>query len=142
MEEALVKQKIKMIIESYIIKLNTNFVKKEDVSAFVDVIIVNTNSETGRDPFWEKSEKLLLESIMFYILEERVKSEIELSMVMDLLQMEELKVDELFIRMEKEKTNHIAVTQYNLFKIATIKMTKAVFISARLRLAALNELVF
>lgn len=126
------------------------YVKKEsDVLKLIANIIKNTNSETatGGDPFWEKSETALLQAIIFYILEEGLEEEKNFSTVMQLLLMAEVKeedenhisdLDRLFNKLRNKNPDHIAIKQYDTFKLAGGKTAKSILISAGVRFAVFS----
>lgn len=126
------------------------YVKKEsDVLKLIANLIKNTNSETatGGDGFWEKSETALLQAIIFYILEEGLEAEKNFSTVMQLLLMAEVKeenenhvsdLDKLFNKLRKKNPEHIAIKQYDTFKLAGAKTAKSILISAGVRLAVFS----
>ena len=128
------------------------YIKKEsDVLQLINNLIKNTGSG-GNDPFWEKAETMLLQAVFFYILEKGKPHEQNFAMALKLLQLAEPKEDDedhispfdkLFIGLEEEKPNHIAVKQYKNFKMAAGKTTKSILIAVASRLApfAINDLV-
>lgn len=127
-----------------------SYIKKDvDVLKLITNLIRNTNPEvaTGGDPFWEKAETALLQALIFLVLEEGDSTEKNFPMVMELLQMAEVKeedeeyiseLDVIFSELESEKPNHIAVKQYKLFKMAAGKTAKSILISVGVRLSAFS----
>ena len=123
------------------------YVKKdEDVLKLITNLVKNTNPEvaTGGDPFFDKAETALLQAIMFLIIEEGDMYEKNFPMVMNLLQTAEVKEDDenhiseldlLFEKLKERKPEHIAVKQYNIFKMAAGKTAKSILISVGVRLA-------
>lgn len=124
-----------------------NYITTEsDVLQLINNLIKNTGSGAGSsaDPFWEKAETSLLQAIFFYILEVGLEHEKNLSMVMMLLQLIEVKEDDedfmstfdyLFMNLAEEQPSHIAVQHYKNFKKAAGKTTKSILIAASSRLA-------
>lgn len=124
-----------------------NYITSEsEVLQFINNLIKNTGSSAGSsaDPFWEKAETLLLQAIMFYILEVGTKEEKTLAMIMHLLQLIEVEEDDektlstfdhLFLNLEKEKPSHIAVQNYKNFKKAAGKMTRTIIVAVATRLS-------
>lgn len=121
----------------------------EEVMSLIDTIILNTNGDkkTGGDPFWEKSEMLLLQAIFYYILEVGKEEEKNLSVVMELLSLIDVDLedtnyknvlDEMFLELEEEQPNHIAVTQYKTFKLAPPQTALSIAISVGARLSVFN----
>lgn len=132
-----------------------NYITSEsDVLQLINNLIKNTGSGAGSsaDPFWEKAETALLQAIFFYILEIGLPHEQNLAMVMQLLQLAEVKEDDedyistldyLFLNLAQNKPDHIAVKQYKIFKMAAGKTTKSILIAVSARLApfTISELV-
>ena len=122
----------------------------EDVIKLISNLIQNTTPKnaTQNDPFWEKSEIALDTALMLYLLHEAPPEEQTFEMLMFLIENaavveedEEMRmspVDELFLGLEEENPEHIAVKQYKVFKQAGAKTAKSILISAAVRLAAFN----
>lgn len=119
-----------------------------DVLKLIKVFIKNTNEgKNGGDPFWEKSETTLLLALFFYLYYEAPKTEQNLQMVMEMLDYAEVKEDDeefesdldtLFRKLEEENPEHIAVKQYNSYKVGAGKTLKSILISVKTRLAFLT----
>ncbi|WP_283684943.1 VirD4-like conjugal transfer protein, CD1115 family (plasmid) [Clostridium perfringens] len=120
----------------------------EDVLKMVDTLIKNTNKgKSGGDPFWEKAETTLLLALFFYLYYEAPKEEQNLPMVMEMIDYAEVKeedeefesdLDTLFKELEEENPHHIAVRQYNSYKVGAGKTLKSILISVKTRLAFLT----
>lgn len=121
---------------------------EEDVITLINTIIVNTSAgKKGGDPFWDNSEKLLLQAIFFYIMEVGSKEEKNMSMVLKLLSLIEVRDDEpnfkspldiMFEDFEEEYGDHIALRQYKAFRTAPAKTALSIAITASSRLAPFN----
>lgn len=122
----------------------------EDVMTLINTIITNTNPEpknSAGDPFWEKSEMLLLQALFYYLIYEAPAYEQNIPMVMELVRAAEVKEDDpdyesdldiLFKELKAKDPNHIAVLQYEHFKIAAGKTAKSIIISVAARLGPYN----
>ncbi len=102
---------------------------EKDVIKLINNLIRNTTPKTStqNDPFWEKSETALLQALMFYLLNEAPPEEQNFGMVMTMIEYGSASeqddqhispLDLLFLALEAEKPNSIAVLQYNVFKKA------------------------
>lgn len=123
------------------------YIKKEsDVLKVINNLIKNTNASKsgGSDPFWEKAEIALLQAVFLYIFYELPEFEHNFKTVFALLRLAEVKEDDehyksefdfLFEKLREENPNHIAVKQYDIFKMASGKTAKSILISAGVRLA-------
>ncbi|WP_068612607.1 VirD4-like conjugal transfer protein, CD1115 family [Paenibacillus tuaregi] len=123
------------------------YIKKEsDVLKVINNLIKNTNgSKTGgSDPFWEKAETALLQAIFLYIFYELPLFEHNFKSVFTMLRLAEVKEDDeefksefdfLFEKLREESPDHIAVKQYDIFKLAAGKTAKSILISAGVRLS-------
>ena len=123
--------------------------KENDVMKVINTLIKNTNPKTGggNDPFWEKSETALLQALFFYIWYEIVPEEQNFRTVMTLLRYADVKeeddeyesdLDVIFNELKKEKSEHIANRQYDIFKQGAGKTAKSILISVGVRLSAFN----
>lgn len=90
------------------------------------------------DPFWEKAESLLYQAYFSLIVSKFPKEEQHLGTLMDLITYSTVKednedyknpMDYLFEELEKEDSNHFAVKQYKLYKLAAGKTAKSILIS-------------
>lgn len=121
----------------------------KDVLKLVTNLIRNTtpkNSNTN-DPFWERSETALLEALMLYLLYEAPPEEQNFPMIMEMIAAAEVReedetyqspLDELFERLEMRDPEHLAVKQYNIFKLAAGKTAKSILIGLGVRLEKFN----
>lgn len=117
----------------------------KDVLKLVTNLIRNTtpkNSNTN-DPFWERSETALLEALMLYLLYEAPPEEQNFPMIMEMIAAAEVReedetyqspLDELFERLAMRDPEHLAVKQYNIFKLAAGKTAKSILIGLGVRL--------
>lgn len=101
----------------------------KDVLKLVTNLIRNTTPKGSNtnDPFWERSETALLEALILYLLYEAPKYEQNFPMVMEMIAAAEVReddetyqspLDELFERLAMREPEHLAVKQYNIFKLA------------------------
>lgn len=120
--------------------------KESDILKVINNLIKNTNTNKGGggDPFWEKAETALLQSVFLYIFYELPEFEHNFRTVFTLLRLAEVKEDDeeykseldfLFEKLREENANHIAVKQYDIFKMASGKTAKSILISAGVRLS-------
>ena len=121
----------------------------KDVLRLITNLIRNTTPKGsgGSDPFWEKAETALLESLMFYLLYEAPEEEQNFSMIMKMLSYADVREDKetyvsaldlLFKQLGDNQPMHIAVKQYRIYKQAAGKTAKSINISLAVRLAAFN----
>lgn len=107
-----------------------------DVSKIVEIIIgphVGNN-----DPFWNKSAKMLLQAIFFYLIYECPAEDRNMSNVIKLIQCAEIKeeredykstLDIMFEDVKKRDPEHIAVKMYKAFKSGAAKTMMSIIIS-------------
>jgi len=121
----------------------------KDVLKLVTNLIRNTTPKGSNtnDPFWERSETALLEALILYLLSEAPPEEQNFPMVMEMIAAAEVReddetyqspLDELFERLEMREPEHLAVKQYNIFKLAAGKTAKSILISLGVRLEKFN----
>ena len=118
---------------------------EKDILKLVTTLMTNTKGEgTGGDPFWEKSERLLLTALIAYLHYEAPVEEQNFATLLEMLNtMQVLEDDEeyqnpvdlLFEELGKKKPNSFAVRQYKLYKLAAGKTAKSILISCGARLA-------
>jgi len=118
---------------------------EKDILKLVTTLMTNTKGEgSGGDPFWEKSERLLLTALIAYLHYEAPVEEQNFATVLEMLNtMQVLEDDEeyqnpvdlLFEDLGKKKPNSFAVRQYKLYKLAAGKTAKSILISCGARLA-------
>lgn len=121
---------------------------EQDILKLVHTIIANTSGDGPKgDPFWEKAESLLYQAYFSLIVSKFPKEEQHLGTLMDLITYSTVKEDDedyknpmdyLFEELEKEDSNHFAVKQYKLYKLAAGKTAKSILISCGGRLSPLN----
>lgn len=122
---------------------------EERVLSLIETIIINTDGEKkggSSDPFWDKAERLFLQSIFFFTVDGFVPEERNMGTVMKLIGMLEIAEDEdnydsdldYFAKIFEEKfgKDHIGIQQYKEFRSkASGKTAKSIVISAVARLA-------
>ena len=118
---------------------------EKDILKLVTTLMTNTKGEgSGGDPFWEKSERLLLTALIAYLHYEAPVEEQNFATLLEMLNtMQVLEDDEeyqnpvdlLFEELGKKKLNSFAVRQYKLYKLAAGKTAKSILISCGARLA-------
>ena len=118
---------------------------EKDILKLVTTLMTNTKGEgSGGDPFWEKSERLLLTALIAYLHYEAPVEEKNFATLLEMLNtMQVLEDDEeyqnpvdlLFEELGKKKPNSFAVRQYKLYKLAAGKTAKSILISCGARLA-------
>ena len=118
---------------------------EKDIFKLVTTLMTNTKGEgSGGDPFWEKSERLLLTALIAYLHYEAPVEEQNFATLLEMLNtMQVLEDDEeyqnpvdlLFEDLGKKKPNSFAVRQYKLYKLAAGKTAKSILISCGARLA-------
>ena len=101
----------------------------KDVLRLVNNLIRNTTPKGAQssDPFWERAETALLEALILYLVNEAPPEEQNFSMVMEMINAAEVReddeeyasvLDELFERLAMRDSEHLAVKQYHIFKLA------------------------
>ena len=118
---------------------------EKDILKLVTTLMTNTKGEgSGGDPFWEKSERLLLTALIAYLHYEASVEEQNFATLLEMLNtMQVLEDDEeyqnpvdlLFEELAKKKPNSFAGRQYKLYKLAAGKTAKSILISCGARLA-------
>ena len=118
---------------------------EKDILKLVTTLMTNTKGEgSGGDPFWEKSERLLLTALIAYLHYEAPAEEQNFATLLEMLNtMQVLEDDEeyqnpvdlLFEELAKKKPNSFARRQYKLYKLAAGKTAKSILISCGARLA-------
>ena len=101
---------------------------EKDILKLVNVLMENTKGEgKGTDPFWDKSERLLLTALIAYLHYECSPQEQNFSSLLDMLGSMQVReddedfqnpVDLLFADLERNAPDHFAVRQYKTFKLA------------------------
>ena len=118
---------------------------EKDILKLVTTLMTNTKGEgSGGDPFWEKSERLLLTALIAYLHYEAPVEEQNFATLLEMLNtMQVLEDDEeyqnpvdlLFEDLAKTKPDSFAGRQYKLYKLAAGKTAKSILISCGARLA-------
>jgi len=118
---------------------------EKDILKLVTTLMTNTKGEgSGGDPFWEKSERLLLTALIAYLHYEAPVEEQNFATLLEMLNTMQVMeddeeyqnpVDLLFEELGKKKPNSFAVRQYKLYKLAAGKTAKSILISCGARLA-------
>ena len=118
---------------------------EKDILKLVTTLMTNTKGEgSGGDPFWEKSERLLLTALIAYLHYEAPVEEQNFATLLEMLNtMQVLEDDEeyqnpvdlLFEELAKKEPNSFAERQYKLYKLAAGKTAKSILISCGARLA-------
>ena len=118
---------------------------EKDILKLVTTLMTNTKGDgSGGDPFWEKSERLLLTALIAYLHYEAPKEEQNFSTLLEMLNTMQVSeddedfqnpVDLLFEDLAKRKPNSFAGRQYKLYKLAAGKTAKSILISCGARLA-------
>ena len=118
---------------------------EKDILKLVTTLMTTTKGEgSGGDPFWEKSERLLLTALIAYLHYEAPVEEQNFATLLEMLNtMQVLEDDEeyqnpvdlLFEELAKKKPNSFAGRQYKLYKLAAGKTAKSILISCGARLA-------
>lgn len=122
---------------------------EERVLMLIETIIVNTDGgerKGGPDPFWDKAERLFLQSVFFFTAVAFVPEERNMNTVMELIRMLQIKEDDdnmdsdldYFVRIFAKEygEDHIGVQQYREFREKSSgKTAKSIVITAVARLA-------
>ena len=118
---------------------------EKDILKLVTTLMTNTKGEgSGGDPFWEKSERLLLTALIAYLHYEAPVEEQNFATLLEMLNTKQVleddeeyqnPVDLLFEDLGKKKPNSFAVRQYKFYKLAAGKTAKSILISCGARLA-------
>ena len=101
---------------------------EKDILKLVTTLMTNTKGEgSGGDPFWEKSERLLLTALIAYLHYEAPVEEQNFATLLEMLNTMQVSeddetyqnpVDLLFEDLGKKKPKSFAVRQYKLYKLA------------------------
>ena len=118
---------------------------EKDILKLVTTLMTNTKGEgSGGDPFWEKSERLLLTALIAYLHYEAPVEEQNFATLLEMLNTMQVLADDeeyqnpvdlLFEELAKKKPNSFAGRQYKLYKLAAGKTAKSILISCGARLA-------
>lgn len=120
----------------------------EDILVLIDNLIHNTQApdQKSNDPFWEKSEKALLQSLIAYIhYFVHEKEHRNVSTVLRLLEYaqssdetQETDLDLLMNETHATDPNNFAYRQYQIFKQSADKTRQSILISTAVRLSPFN----
>ena len=118
---------------------------EKDILKLVTTLMSNTKGDgSGGDPFWEKSEHLLLTALIAYLHYEAPAEEQNFATLLEMLNTMQVSeddeefqnpVDLLFEDLARKKPNSFAGRQYKLYKLAAGKTAKSILISCGARLA-------
>ena len=118
---------------------------EKNILKLVTTLMTNTKGEgQGGDPFWEKSERLLLTALIAYLHYEAPVEEQNFATLLEMLNTMQVSeddedyqnpVDLLFEDLAKTKPNSFAGRQYKLYKLAAGKTAKSILISCGARMA-------
>ena len=118
---------------------------EKDILKLVTTLMTNTKGDgSGGDPFWEKSERLLLTALIAYLHYEAPKEEQNFATLLEMLNTMQVSeddedfqnpVDLLFEDLARKKPTSFAGRQYKLYKLAAGKTAKSILISCGARLA-------
>ena len=118
---------------------------EKDILKLVTTLMTNTKGDgSGGDPFWEKSERLLLTALIAYLHYEAPAEEQNFATLLEMLNTMQVSeddedfqnpVDLLFEDLARKKPNSFAGRQYKLYKLAAGKTAKSILISCGARLA-------
>ena len=118
---------------------------EKDILKLVTTLMTNTKGEgSGGDPFWEKSERLLLTALIAYLHYEAPVEEQNFATLLEMLNTMQVSeddetyqnpVDLLFEDLGKKNPNSFAVRQYKLYKLAAGKTARSILISCGARMA-------
>lgn len=122
---------------------------EERVLSLIETLIINTDGgekKGGNDPFWDKSERLFLQAIFFFVSDGFVKEHRNMGTAMQLIQMLKLEEEDddknsdldIFAEIFAERfgKDHIGYVQFREFRDKTSgKTAKSIVISAVARLA-------
>ena len=123
---------------------NDNDVQKMVTSLFKATTPKGSQSS---EPFWDIAAMMLLSALIYLLFYEAPEEEQNFGMVMELLQTAEIHEDDdgfespldiLFRRIEIEKSEHIAVKYYNMYKKSAGKTAKSILITLASRLEKFN----
>lgn len=128
-----------------------NYVRDEVTLLNMITCIIDNTTPKGAskgDPFWEKSESLLLQALSGYLLEMCRPAERTLANVMELTRQADIRedapadykdtLDIMFDRLEQRNPNSFALTQYKAYKLAAGKTAKSIIVSVAARLSHFN----
>ncbi len=120
-----------------------------DVQRLVTNLFKSTTPKgsQSQDPFWDTAASMLLMALVFYLHYKAPEEEQNFPMVMDMLRYSEVReeddnyispLDELFLRLEMEEPDHIAVKYYKDYRSGSAKTLKSIQITLAARLEKFN----
>lgn len=130
--------------------VDKEWIQEDDVMTLINVIMQNTKSETIEsntgDPFWEKSEMLFLQAIIYFIIFNYDDKDKNFKTVLQLIRLAEpdkegkSQLGNMFAKWESEDPNNIGVKQWKHFKVSASspKMMSTIIMTASARLAPFN----
>ena len=123
--------------------------EEKDAFTLVTSFIKNTTPEGkgGGDPFWEKSEELLISAIMLYLWHNETPERQTFSNIVRMLTLAQIDEDGdndiseselglLFAELEEKDPENLAVQQFKKFKLGAGKTLKSILISVGVRMRA------
>ncbi|MBS6466603.1 MAG: type IV secretory system conjugative DNA transfer family protein [Clostridium sp.] len=119
--------------------------EQTDIPVLITNLIANTTPKEAHpgDPFWEKSESMFLQALMYYVWMECPKSEQTMNKVLDLLALaeydEEGNATELDAMMDLLDDGHPAKVNYNRVMRGAGDTVRSIIISANARLAPFDN---
>lgn len=119
--------------------------KQADIPVLITNLIANTTSKEARtgDPFWEKSESMFLQALMYYVWMECPSAEQTMNKVLDLLALaeydEEGNATELDAMMDLLDDRHPAKVNYNRVMRGAGDTVRSIIISVNARLAPFDN---
>lgn len=123
--------------------------QEKDAFILTNTLIKNTTPSEGHggDPFWEKSEQLLIDALVLYLWHTCPEEDQTFSKLVDLINEANVDendssakspLDELFEELEAEDPENLAVKQYKKFKLGAGKTLKSILISVGVRLQSFD----
>lgn len=120
---------------------------EEDILNLIENFINNTQdkSQKSNDPFWEKSEKALLQSLMAFVHLFLEKEDRNFSTLLRLLERIEVKengeknqMDFIMEEYNEKYPQNFAYRQYQIFKQSSGKTAQSILVSTAVRLSPFN----
>ncbi|MGN0962389.1 MAG: VirD4-like conjugal transfer protein, CD1115 family, partial [Clostridia bacterium] len=120
-----------------------------DIQRLVVNLFKNTTPKGSQttDPFWDQAAMMLLLALVFYLHYEAPENERNFSMVMEMIRAGEVyednddyqsPLDELFDRLERRNSEHVALKYYRSYHSGSAKTLKSIQISLIARLEKFN----
>lgn len=120
---------------------------EEDILVLIDNLISNTQdpNQKSNDPFWEKSEKALLQSLIayihYFIESEDLRNFSTVLTLLEYAKSDDDKITDLDLLMNdshKQAPDNFAYRQYQIFKQSADKTRQSILISTAVRLSPFN----